>query len=146
MDQDGRWPTHAYVPGKNARHAEGTFDRLRETARDDLTVAELSTCKAFEVGLAYLNAGYFWEAHELFEPVWMALPNPSRERKFVQGLIQIANGLLKLKMDRPKAASRLEGIARALIEDDGISATMGVKQQDALDLLDTLRVGAEDAL
>lgn len=140
------WPTHAYIPGKSPRHDEAAFDQLRETATAAQNADELSKSDAFLVGLAYLRGGFYWEAHELFEPVWMALPNPSRERVFVQGLIQIANGYLKLKMDRPNAAGRLEVIARAHIADAGTGAIMGVKEQDVLEMLGSLSALVRDAI
>ena len=146
MGQGTSWPSHAYIPGKTARHAEDAFDHLRATAAPDLDASQLSQSAAFLVGLDYLRAGYYWEAHELFEPVWMVLPNPSRERAFVQGLIQIANGFLKLKMDRPKAADRLERIARTLINSAGTGAVMGIKQQDVLEMLDSLKGRIADAI
>lgn len=142
---DNVWPTHAYVPGKTARHPEDAFDALRNSVAPGLDAADLSTCRAFLVGLDYLEAGFFWEAHELFEPVWMALPDPSRERAFVQGLIQIANGFLKLKMDRPNAARRLEGIARNHIADAGTGAVMGVERQKVDAMLESLKALSVDA-
>lgn len=80
-----------------------------------MSADQLARCDAFQAGLQYLREGYYWEAHEVLEPVWMALPADSVERKFVQGLIQLANGRLKLCMARPKAALRLVELARALI-------------------------------
>lgn len=110
-----RLPARAYVPGRNERHPEGAFDALRRTAAPCRDAAELARCDAFRAGLRFLDAGYFWEAHEVLEPVWMVLPDGSVERRFVQGLIQLANGRLKLVMGRPKAALRLVGMARALV-------------------------------
>lgn len=146
MGQGVPWPPHAYIPGKTPRHAEDAFDPLRATASAGLDVEQLSTCDAFLVGLAYLRGGFYWEAHELFEPVWMVLPDPSRERAFVQGLIQIANGFLKLKMDRPKAADRLEGIARRHIANAGSGAVMGVERQEVLAMLGSLKALGRSAL
>lgn len=116
------FPAHAYVPGQTPRHAEGAFDALRDTARPGMSVRDLAACPAFRTGLRYLDGGYYWEAHELLEPVWMALPSGSAERALVQGLIQIANGFLKLRMGRPRAARRLLQMARALCPppEDGI--------------------------
>jgi hypothetical protein len=93
------WTKHAYVPGKTERHPEGAFDAVRATATVDLSRVQLAKSQAFRLGLRYLETGYYWEAHELLEPVWMAQSDPSIERKFVQGLIQIANGSLKMEMD-----------------------------------------------
>jgi len=146
MGQGGHWPSHAYIPGKTPRHAEDAFDHLRATATAAHDAGQLSKSDAFLVGLSYLRNGYYWEAHELFEPVWMALPDPSRERALVQGLIQIANGFLKLKMDRPKAASRLEAIARSHVANAGTGQVMGVAHQDVSEMLASLKALADDAL
>ena len=42
-------------------------------------------------GLQLLNEGSFFDAHEVLEDVWREAPNS--EKKFLQGLIQIAVGL-----------------------------------------------------
>jgi predicted metal-dependent hydrolase len=42
-------------------------------------------------GLELFNQGEFFEAHEVLEDVWRAAAAP--ERKFLQGLIQVAVGL-----------------------------------------------------
>lgn len=47
---------------------------------------------AFNRGLRLFNTAEFYDAHEVWEDVWRPLP-PSMEKKFLQGLIQIAVGL-----------------------------------------------------
>jgi uncharacterized protein len=42
----------------------------------------------FERGLAHFNAGEFFEAHEVWEEIWLTAPDP--EKTFLQGMIQIA--------------------------------------------------------
>ena len=42
-------------------------------------------------GIRLFNRAEFFEAHEVLEDVWRASPEP--EKKFLQGLIQIAVGL-----------------------------------------------------
>ncbi len=42
-------------------------------------------------GLELFNRGEFFEAHEVLEDVWRAAP--AGEKKFLQGLIQVAVGL-----------------------------------------------------
>jgi hypothetical protein len=110
------WPAVAYVPGKTARPAEGAFDTIRETALAGMSPLDLAQSEAMRHGYAYLEAGYFWEAHEVLEAVWIALPQGSPERRFVQGVIQVANGRLKVRMDRPNAAKRLHAMAAVLLE------------------------------
>ncbi|GKY88043.1 DUF309 domain-containing protein [Sinisalibacter aestuarii] len=62
-------------------------------------------------GRALYAKGFFWEAHEAWEPVWLAAAPNSRERAFLQGIIQLANARLKLAMGRHEAAARI--VARA---------------------------------
>jgi uncharacterized protein len=42
----------------------------------------------FERGVTDFNAGRFFEAHEVWEELWLSAPEP--EKTFLQGLIQIA--------------------------------------------------------
>ncbi len=46
---------------------------------------------AYRCGLELFNRGEFFEAHEVLEDVWRAAP--AGEKKFLQGLIQVAVGL-----------------------------------------------------
>lgn len=100
-------PDHAYVPGSTARHESGAFDHFCVDAKPGMDVEALASCRAWRAGLKFLEAGFFWEAHEVLEAVWMALPTDSADRQTVQALIQYANAGLKQKMGRPGAASRL---------------------------------------
>lgn len=100
-------PPHVYVPGQAPRHPDGWFDDVKSTVDSETPLTALHQTPAFQTGLAYLGAGYFWECHEVLEAVWMCTPDPSAERDVVQALIQLANARLKLLMDRPRAARRL---------------------------------------
>jgi predicted metal-dependent hydrolase len=80
---------------------------------------DIATCPAFLEGLRLLDSRWFWEAHEVLEPVWMACPPNSRERKAVKALIQIANARLKARMGMNRA------VARLLVEATGIIAELG---------------------
>ena len=139
MPFPGKWPKHAYVPGVNARHPEGTFDVLRDTVQPGMEPGMLARSDAFRSGLQYLENGYYWEAHEVLEPVWMALPIDSPERKFVQGLIQIANAHLKLRMKRPSATLRLCSLARNLLTAAEQDHCMGTDVSKFLADLDSLQ-------
>lgn len=45
----------------------------------------------FRRGIDLFNRGEFFDAHEVLEDVWR--PAPDEEKKFLQGLIQVAVGL-----------------------------------------------------
>ena len=65
---------------------------------------------ALRYGLALNDRGYFWEAQEILEAVWAAAPQGGRER------ILIATANLRLRMEKPRAAARLFGDARAELD------------------------------
>ena len=73
-----------------------------------------------EEGLALYRAGYFWEAHEAWEPLWLAAPPNSRERALLQGLIQLANQ--NPAEDFAAYARDRFARCRTLMESDGFGA------------------------
>ncbi len=131
-------PDRAYVPGQGPRHPEGAFDHLRATARPGMSADALSRSEAWRGGLWFLAHGYFWEAHEVIEPVWIALPPNSAERRMAQAVIQLANGALKLRMGRPGAAARLAGQVEALC-DENAGPVMGIHGAEMLAAVVALR-------
>lgn len=133
-------PPFAYVPGQTARHEDGRFDAIRDTAKPGVDEAALAQCDAFQTGLRYLRDGYFWEAHEVLEPVWMLCPPNSPSRAVVQGLIQLANARLKQKMGKHKAAIRLYMIARGHFEQAQGGKVMGVTTGSVLAEIDATLV------
>jgi uncharacterized protein len=44
--------------------------------------------RLFQKGLEAFNSAHFYDAHEHWEEVWLETPNP--DKKFLQGLIQVA--------------------------------------------------------
>jgi hypothetical protein len=73
-------------------------------------------------GIEQYNSGYYFEAHETWEDLWLRSPWPFRH--FLQGLIQIAAAFVHLMRREYPGTIRLldEGLAKL----DGASMTMGV--------------------
>ncbi|MEL6791921.1 MAG: DUF309 domain-containing protein [Pseudomonadota bacterium] len=125
-------PGRKYVPGATARHPEGAFDAIRDRALPATESAKAAENPAWVYGLRLFDAGFWWEAHEVLEPVWMnARPN-SPERAMTQAVIQLANGALKREMGAENAWVRLRAIALRLAEDAvrGEAAPMGLFRGD----------------
>ena len=59
----------------------------------------------FERGLAHFNARQFFEAHEVWEEIWLTEDEP--ERTFLQGLIQIAAAFHHYRRGNPEGAETL---------------------------------------
>lgn len=132
------YPGYAYVPGRTPRHPDGLFDVLRATVHPGDTVSELAVSPAWQAGLALLEDGYFWEAHELLEPVWMALPTGTPEREMAQALIQLANACLKREMGRPRAVLRLCQMVAGHLDRMGEGPVMGQAPSDLRDAIHAL--------
>jgi len=57
-------------------------------------------------GVDLFNAGYFWEAHEMWEAAWHAAPDET-QKSFMQALVQYAAGMLKFTSGPVKTAAVL---------------------------------------
>lgn len=111
-------PTHAYIPGKTARHPEGAFDALKADIIAGMDEAEMQESLAWRAGVFYRAEGYYWECHEVLEAVWLAAPD-GPVRSYVQAVIQLANAQLKERMNRPRAVVRLCGIVLSHLTECG---------------------------
>ena len=130
-------PPHAYVPGQTPRHPEGLFDDLK-SGLCDVPADRMAETRAWRWGLALFKDGYFWEAHEVLEAVWLACPPNAPERIMVQAVIQRANAELKKKMGLNRAVFRLlelsdrlsrEAVARAGRDVLGFGSNLCIKVQ-----------------
>lgn len=125
------FPARPYVPGRTPRHAEDRFDAVKACAPNPTRSDEADRNLAWRHGLNLFAAGYFWEAHEVLERVWMNAPENSAERHVVRGVIQLANAALKQRMGRERAAARLAAIAAELFTRaprDGVVMGMSVER------------------
>src|SRR4249919_2363138 len=107
------WPQWAYVPGATGEPDADypTLDRAKALVPPAFRGYVPARHPALRYGLALNDRGYFWEAQEVLEAVWAAAPQGGRERILLRACIQVANGNLRLRMQKPHAASRLFGEA-----------------------------------
>lgn len=104
-------PGHAHVPGENDRHEEGFLAPIIDMVPLRTLSDEAGVNIGWLYGLRLLRLGYYWEAHEVWEAVWMRAAPNSREKRFLQAMIHLANAALKRRMGRARAAERLEALA-----------------------------------
>ena len=133
-------PSYAYIPGETPRHPDSFFAVFHASVDAGMTAEDLSETLSWHAAWLFLQKGYNWEAHEVLEPIWMALPDGSREKIFVQALIQLANAALKLAMHRANASLRLCVIVEQLLSEcAGPDGVMGRSRQAVLARLDQVR-------
>jgi hypothetical protein len=109
-------PETAHIPGINPRPDLMFLESVSAYALAVTDEKHWKTNLPWLYGLKLFNNGFYWEAHEVWETVWMNAPPNSPEKQFVQGVIHFANGLLKIRMSRPKAALKLFALSTQDIE------------------------------
>jgi len=132
-------PAVPHIPGRTPRPDDAVFAAAKAGLSTGLPPERLAASAAFLGGLEALNRRYYWEAHELFEAVWLCLPPASAERHLLRALIQTANAGLKARMGRRPAAGRICALARsalaeAFLHRDG--PILGLTRADVVDQLE----------
>lgn len=108
-----------HLPGRTPRPPEVAFTPLKAALEGVCDPGALAASAAFRAARELFEARCYWEAHELFEAVWMRLPPAGAERVLLRGLIQLANAGLKARMGRAAAAARILGLADAALAEAG---------------------------
>lgn len=127
-------PVVPHLPGQTPRPPESWSDAFKIGLSPGLSSDALARHPAFAGGRAAFDAGYYWEAHELWEAVWTCLPPASADRHLLRGLIQLANAGLKRRMGRPEAVRRILVLAETALDEaflTGRHRLMGVSREDA---------------
>jgi predicted metal-dependent hydrolase len=61
----------------------------------DFNEPDWPACETYLYGVDLFNQGYWWEAHEAWEALWLAAGRETPAGQFLQGLIQLAGAQLK---------------------------------------------------
>ncbi|WP_246462237.1 DUF309 domain-containing protein [Mesorhizobium sangaii] len=127
------FPSYAYLPGK---HPHPVRDPLGHSYQSDpVTVAidEALSSNEFRWGIDLFNHGYYWEAHEAWEPIWHAAKQSTQHRLLFKGLILLAAAGVKLREGKRVAAARHATRAATLfrqvmdLPNRGFEAALGMK-------------------
>ena len=135
-------PAVPHLPGRNPRPAEAGFAPLKAGLSAEMEAGAALASPAFAAGLAAHRAGYHWEAHELWEAVWAALPQAAAERMLLRGLIQLANARLKAAMGRGGAARRCLALADLALHEARLRGALSPPGLDG-EALGELRAAAQ---
>jgi hypothetical protein len=120
------FPPYRFLPGVHphpqldpAGHSYA--QRSRHESHPDWSIEAWATLSEWLWGVDLFNAFYFWEAHEAWEVLWAGKPRESAPGQLLQGLIQVAAALLKIRLASLAGAASLsqtgvERIRRAAAE------------------------------
>lgn len=104
-----RLPPYTYIPGVTPHpinDPQGHSFGVTHPECAPPTWQALPTCELFQRGLQLFNAGYYWEAHEAWEGVWIAAGRTGLVADFVKGLIKLAAAGVKLREGSSGGAER----------------------------------------
>ncbi len=130
-------PPYSYVPGHGLPHpvndpaghlygvqheppitpAELNLLPTEPASRRRALAALLTANSRWLYSLDLFNAGFYWEAHEVWESFWNALGRTTPEALFIQGLIHLAAAAVKVREGKPAGVSRHTQRARELLGD-----------------------------
>ncbi len=104
------FPVYPYVPTllphpreNPLGHSYGKIDPVLDSQNETI----LSHGETYLYGVDLFNFGYFWECHEAWEKIWLTLKKEAKYHLFFQGLILVAAGFLKEKMQQSNSAKKL---------------------------------------
>ena len=113
-------PPYRYLPGREPhplRDPAGHSHDTSEPVLRSFDAERWDSCEPYLYGVDLFNHGYYWEAHEALEAVWVATGRRSETGRFVQGLIQIAAACVKRAVDAPGAARSLASLGVAKLRE-----------------------------
>lgn len=107
---DRPFPAYRFVPGRSphpVRDPEGHSFNKPPVQLAAFAAGQWQTCDEYLYGIDLFNYGYWWEAHEALEAVWVAAGRQTETGLFIQGLILIAVAHLKLFQGFDDVARRM---------------------------------------
>lgn len=119
-------PGQRHIPGTTSVPDRVPLEAAKALTPPRVTAGNWHDAPAYAYGLQLHAHGYYWEAHEVWEAVWLATAPNSQERHLLAGLIQLANACLKLEMVQPKAAVRLLQASQDHLDECRSGALLGL--------------------
>jgi hypothetical protein len=112
-------PSRKYIPGLGIhpdKHPHGSH--VPDLPRDEVRFTENSwqRSRRYLYGIDLFNAGFWWEAHEVMEELWIQCGRTTQVARFLQGIIQVSAALLKYSISNPRGARRLKMRAQEKLE------------------------------
>jgi hypothetical protein len=149
MSSAFRPPPYAFVPGLTphpvsdpAGHSFGQ-PRCHPPALDP---ANWRDSADYLHGIDLFNAGFYWEAHEVWEGLWQIAGRDTPLGKFLQGLIKLAAAGVKVREGKARGTVSLARSAAELIGQAGVGERfLGLDVAGLLGYCQRAEAAAQDA-
>src|SRR5665213_1163472 len=94
------FPVYAFVPGMHPHpvtDSRGHSFGRAHTIPDPLNPEHPESSHEYLEAIDLFNAGYYWEAHETWEGLWIAAKREGLLADFIKGLIKLAAAGVKAR-------------------------------------------------
>jgi len=111
------FPPYSFVPGLYPHpnnDPEGHSYALAREEKITFHPEEWRDSRLYLYGIDLFNHGYYWEAHETWEELWIACGRHGITADFVKGLIKLAAAGVKVREGVPEGVRKLAQGARLL--------------------------------
>lgn len=108
-------PGRKYIPGQGVhpdKDPRGSHIPEYASTTTKFNAGNWQYSQQYLYAIDLFNNGFWWEAHEVLENLWIESGRKSAAAKFIQGIIQISAALLKHSQSLHRGAVRL--MARGL--------------------------------
>lgn len=117
-DSSLEFPPYSYVPGGRWPHPKShpdghSYHIIPEPAKPPVP-ARWDESAEYIRGCLLFNAGYYWEAHETWEAVWLAAGRKGSVADLLRGLIKLAAAGVKVREGLPQGVRTHAGRAREI--------------------------------
>jgi predicted metal-dependent hydrolase len=132
---DEPFPPYAFVPGQQPHPVSDPTGHSHGLAKAVVVAPDPAcwqSCQPYLYGLDLFNHGYYWEAHEAWEGLWLACGRQGTTATFLKGLIQLAVAGVKVRQGQGEGVrshARRAGELFALVAD-----SLGARQGHYLGL------------
>lgn len=142
---DEGFPAYAHVPGRSPHPISDP--RGHSYRRESAAVSVPGECEAVASpsllrGADLFNHGYYWEAHEVWEALWLACGRSGTVADFVKGLIKLAAAGVKAREGRPagvrRHAQRAGELFRTTAHATGAATFLGLDLQGLIAAADNI--------
>lgn len=106
---DPPFPPYAHIPGVTPhpiRDPAGHSYKVKHPEVAPPDPSDWRTINLYCQGIDLFNVGYYWEAHEAWEAVWIAAGRRGTVADFLKALIKLAAGGVKIREGTPAGARR----------------------------------------
>jgi len=116
---DQPFPPYAYIPTRSphpVRDPEGhSYGEGHQKVKPP-DPERWQKCRPYLYGIDLFNHGYYWEAHDAWEVVWLACGRKGVTADFLKGLIKLAAAGVKAKQGQARRAQRQAKRAEELLK------------------------------